>query len=103
VSGEEVQEFPCETCDFARERAGATAGQVVMERPELLRILNQNAQMARQITELQMSLTMKEEHLRAHRRARLNEAQTAALEADLASTTDRVNKGYEELVRKMGP
>jgi len=101
VLGEEVQESPCEECDTDRWEAGAADSQMVIERTEVLRILRDNDHLSRQVTELQMALTMKEEHLRAHRRVPLDGAQRAALDADLAETTDRVSKGYEALVKKM--
>lgn len=102
VLGEEEQEHPCEDCDVDRMEAGAKAGQIVMDRVELLRVLNDNKHLGGQVKELQMALTLKEEQLRAHRRVKLDEAARAALEADLAETTERVRRGYEEFEAKKG-
>lgn len=103
VLGEEAMEFPCEDCDTDRHEAGVRADQVVMDRVELLRVMRDNDRLSRQVTELQMSMTMKEEHLRAHRRVPLSQDQRDTLAADLAETTDRIRKGYEGLTGKTGP
>ena len=101
MSGEEEQSYPCETCSFDRERVGAETGQIVIDRTEVLRILRENERLYEQVTSLQMTLTMKEEHLRAHRRVKLNPEDQTKLDNDLAETTDRINKGYEELKSTM--
>lgn len=59
-------------------------------------LLARNKHLEKQVGELQQSLTMKEEHLRAHRRHlhHMTGTQRAELDADLRSTTERIEKSY---------
>jgi hypothetical protein len=96
--GEEQQESECETCEMDRYDLQAHANHMVIDRTEVLRILNENRHQAEQITELQKALTLKEEHLRAHRRTPLTAEQQAGLAADLETTTRRVQLSYNQQV-----
>jgi hypothetical protein len=93
---EVVQDHPCEECGDEIARVPDST-EVVVKRSELLKLMLDLRHSAAQVTELQMEMTMKEEHLRAHRRVALTKEQSEGLAADLAETTARVKKSHSEI------
>lgn len=80
--------------DRTYARPGPSDPEVLISRKELARVLSENARQARQITELQQGMTLKEEQLRAHRRVPLTDEQAPALKRDLEETTNAVLAKY---------
>jgi hypothetical protein len=113
VNKREKQLYPCEFCHeekLRRARKPKPANSSKEEYPdveekwrrEFRRILNENACLLEQVKMLQMDLTMKEEHLRAHRRVDLSSNQKAALQKDLDKTTLRVKNSYKTMNQVSG-
>lgn len=72
--------------------------QMMVSTEEMRKLTHANSHQANQVTELQKQLTLKEEQLRAHRRAfpELSEAQVYKIQADVDKTTQEVLANYKK-------
>jgi hypothetical protein len=61
---------------------------------DLTRLLNENSQLRKQVMELQIHCSVKEEQLRAYRRMQCSQQQVDKLKQDLEETTARVLRSH---------